>query len=155
MPIFFLVFLSIPLIEAALFVVIGGEIGLLWTLATIFITAVIGAFALRAQGFSVLRRMQGMTSLEETPALMMEGGLLLSAGLLLITPGFLTDALGLALLLPPVRSVIARAIIRQGVVVFNNAQAGQRAAQSDASQRRAPHFRPRGRRPFWRRPRRR
>lgn len=104
-----LIFIAIPLVEIALLIKIGQVIGFWATIALIIATAAIGTWLLHAQGMQTLRRV--MSSMDEgkppiTPVL--EGFLLLVAGLLLLTPGILTDTLGFILLVPPVRVLIVR-----------------------------------------------
>ena len=107
----FLIFVALPIVEIALFVVIGGEIGVLWTVTLVVLAAVIGFGVIRAQGLSALRRLQDSVDRGGDPVgPIADGALKVVAGLLLILPGFLTDALGLLLLLPPVR----RALIGHG-----------------------------------------
>jgi UPF0716 protein FxsA len=112
MPIALLVliaFITVPLLEIAIFIKVGGVIGLGWTLALIIATAMLGTWMLRRQGFQVLRRAQRQLDQGVAPvAEVVEGVCLLIAGLLLLTPGFFTDALGGLLLLPPVRALIMR-----------------------------------------------
>ena len=107
MPLLALAFIAVPLIEVALFVRVGGTIGLWPTLGVILATAVAGAALVRAQGVAVVARLRA--ALDEfgdpvEPAA--HGALILLAGALLLTPGFFTDAVGFALLAPPVRAAI-------------------------------------------------
>ncbi|PLX38188.1 MAG: membrane protein FxsA [Hyphomicrobiales bacterium] len=105
--ILFALFLGIPLMEIAAFVVIGGKIGLGWTLAMVVVTAVIGSALLRMQSFSTIRRIQAEMDAGRLPGEAIgHGVLILVAGLLLLTPGFVTDAIGFALFVPAVRSAI-------------------------------------------------
>ena len=102
-----ILFIAVPLVEVALFIQVGGWIGLWPTLAAIVATAVIGSAVIRHQGFGVAQRARARMAAGEPP--MREGfdGLcLVVAGLLMITPGFFTDAIGGALLLPPVRALV-------------------------------------------------
>lgn len=105
MPLF-LILLTIPLIEIALFVAIGGEIGLWPTLGVVFGTAILGTLAIRTQGKAVMREMKRIDNLAGMSMAFLNGSLIVVAGLLLLTPGFLTDTIGLLFLVPPVRSVI-------------------------------------------------
>ena len=99
--------LIVPIIEIALFILIGGEIGLGWTLAMILVTAIGGTILLRIQGFAVMERIRQETRAGRIPGRELAHGLmLLLAGVLLLTPGFFTDAIGFALFLPPVRDGI-------------------------------------------------
>ena len=98
----------VPLAEIALFIVVGDRIGLWPTLGVIVATAVAGAFLLRHQGLQTLRAAQTTMSRGQAPVRhLAEGLLLFFAGALLLTPGLLTDAVGFALLIPPVRALAA------------------------------------------------
>jgi UPF0716 protein FxsA len=97
-------FVGVPLLEIALFIQIGGWIGLGPTLALIVLTAVVGAWMLRQQGIGVLMRAQRQLAEGVLPVMeVFEGLCLVIAGALLLTPGFFTDALGALLLVPAVR----------------------------------------------------
>jgi len=105
----FLVFVSVPIVEIALFVQVGGAIGLWPTLAIVILTASIGTSLMRAQGLSTLNRLQTSLGNGSNPAdPIAQGAMILVAGVLLLTPGFFTDALGFALLVPPLRRWIIR-----------------------------------------------
>lgn len=107
----FLVFLAVPVIEIVLFIQIGGLIGTWPTVAIVILTALIGATLVRRQGLEVLARLQRELQAGIVPAsALAEGAMLMAAGLLLLTPGFFTDTLGFALLMPPVRRTLAAAI---------------------------------------------
>lgn len=111
--ILFLAFLIVPLIEIATFIQVGGLIGVWPTIATVIITAVLGAWLWRLQGLSTLRSAQEALNRGELPVReISDGAFLLVAGALLLTPGFVTDAVGFALLIPPVRHVLARWFFR-------------------------------------------
>ena len=104
-------FIGVPLLEIAIFIQVGGLIGLGWTLGLIVLTALIGTWMLRRQGFQVLRRAQRQLDEGVAPVVeVFEGLCLLIAGLLLLTPGFFTDSLGALLLLPPVRALLYREV---------------------------------------------
>ncbi|MEM9724603.1 MAG: FxsA family protein [Pseudomonadota bacterium] len=120
----FFALLLIPLAEIALFVVLGGEIGLPATLAVVLLTAVIGTFTLRSQGLQTLQRLRQIRADQEAPIVLIEGLLIAAAGLLLLTPGFLTDAIGFSLLVPPLRRALAkRAAARAVVFAAHNMEA--------------------------------
>lgn len=100
-------FIAMPIAEIAVFIEAGGRFGLWPTVAAVILTAVVGTALLRAQGLAVLRRAQGSLNRGEMPLQeVFDGFCLVSAGLLLLTPGFITDTLGFALLIPPVRAAI-------------------------------------------------
>ncbi len=112
-----LLFIIIPLIELYLIIVVGGAIGALWTVLLVILTAVIGVNLLRVQGLKTLSRAQRTLAHGQVPAMeMIEGIALAIAGLLLITPGFMTDALGFLLLLPSSRQVMVRYIVKRFTV---------------------------------------
>ena len=113
MKIFFLLFLIIPLIEIYLLIEIGGQIGAVMTILLIVLTAVLGAFLIRTQGFSMITKAQMHLEQGEVPAMeMMEGIFLFVAGALLLTPGFFTDAIGFLCLTPSLRKAIIRFFIQ-------------------------------------------
>jgi len=104
MPLLFLIFLIVPLVEIYLLIEIGSVIGAPWTIFFVVFTAVVGAALVRAQGFATFTRFQSNLSNNELPAMeLLEGLFLLVAGALLLTPGFFTDAIGFACLTPPLR----------------------------------------------------
>lgn len=107
----FLIFIAVPIIEITLFIEVGGEIGLGATLAIILTTALIGSVAIRTQGRAMAMALS-RASLAEAPDLMSQGLLLFVAGVFLITPGFLTDALGLSLLVPPIRRRVRDQLVK-------------------------------------------
>lgn len=114
MALFILIlFIAVPIIEIGLFVQVGGAIGLWPTLAIVILTAVLGTALLRHQGLDTLRRVQDSLAQDRLPvAEMFDGLCLLMAGALLLTPGFMTDALGFLLFMPPFRAAAAQAIGR-------------------------------------------
>ncbi len=111
-----LAFIAIPLIEIAVFIEIGGFIGLWWTLAIVVGTALGGTYMLRRQGLSTLRRAQLQMAEGRMPLREVFDGLcLLVAGALLLTPGFVTDLAGALLLIPWVRLFLGR-LVAQHIV---------------------------------------
>ncbi len=119
----FLIFVVLPLAEIATFVQAGEIIGVWPTLGLTVLTALVGAAAMRTQGFGALRRVQEAAELGDDPGpALMDGAMILVGGALLLAPGFLTDFVGFLLLLPPVRALLitraggrlARAATRRG-----------------------------------------
>ncbi len=111
-----LAFIGVPLAEIALFIKIGGRIGLLATLAVVIATGVAGTWLLRAQGLVTLRRAQASLNRDEMPAAeIFDGACLLVAGAFLLTPGFLTDTLGLVLFVPAARRTLRSLFWHYGV----------------------------------------
>ena len=103
----FVAFLLVPLIEIALFIQIGGAIGLGWTLLIVVITAVIGTMLVRAQGIQAMSQVRSSFNQMRDPSeALAHGALILFSGALLLTPGFFTDAVGFALLVPAVRLAV-------------------------------------------------
>lgn len=104
-----LAFIAVPLIEIALFIQVGGLIGLWPTLAVVLVTAVVGTLLVRSQGASVMTDLRRSFNEMQDPAEpLAHGAMILFAGALLLTPGFFTDAVGFALLLPPLRRMAWR-----------------------------------------------
>lgn len=105
----FLLFVGIPIIEIALFIKVGGIIGLWPTLLIVVITAVAGSVLMRRQGLQALARLQENLRTGKDPVTpIAHGAMILVSGILLLTPGFFTDSLGIALLIPPVREWLIR-----------------------------------------------
>ena len=103
----FVAFLLVPLIEIGLFIQIGGLIGLWPTLGIVILTAILGTYLVRSQGIAALNNLRGSFSrLEDPSEPLAHGAMILLAGALLLTPGFFTDAVGFALLAPPIRSAL-------------------------------------------------
>lgn len=104
-----LLFLVIPALEIYVIIEVGGLLGTWATLAVIGVTAIVGASLAKSQGLAVLTRLkESATSGEGTATAIVEGVLILAAGVTLLAPGFITDAIGLALLIPPIRGAIAK-----------------------------------------------
>lgn len=103
----FLLFLIVPLIEIALFIQVGGFIGVWWTLAIVILTAALGTFLVRSQGIAVLAQLRGsFEELRDPTEPLAHGAMVLFSGALLLTPGFFTDAVGFALMVPGIRARI-------------------------------------------------
>ncbi len=99
-----LAFIAVPMIEIALFIQVGGAIGLGWTLAIVLATAILGTMMVRSQGTLVMGRIrQSFSDFSDPSEPLAEGAMILFSGALLLTPGFFTDAVGFALLVPAVR----------------------------------------------------
>jgi len=107
-------FVAVPVAEISLLIKVGGAIGGLNTVIFVIFTAVLGAYLVRQQGFATLQKLQQETNAGRVPALQIaEGVALLFAGAVLLTPGFITDAVGFILLIPfSRRAIIALAAAR-------------------------------------------
>ena len=100
---------AVPLVEIYALVQVGQVVGPLWTVAALLVVSLLGAALLRREGARTWRAFRTATTSGRVPAReVVDGALVLLAGALLLTPGFVTDAVGLLLLLPPVRAVVRR-----------------------------------------------
>lgn len=126
----FLLFVTIPIVEIALFIQVGGWLGLWPTLGIVVLTAMLGTFLVRAQGLMALSQIQSnLRDFRDPTESIAHGAMILASGLLLLTPGFFTDGLGFALLVPPVRLAIFRWIrsrVKVQSFVHGQAQADPR-----------------------------
>ena len=103
----FFLFIFIPIIEIAIFITIGSNIGIINTIGIILITALAGIYLVRKQGIHLLFNAQKNLSQGIMPTKEIKGGIfLLISGLLLITPGFFTDCIGFIMFLKPVQNFI-------------------------------------------------
>lgn len=124
-PVLLLLFLLVPLTEIYFLIVVGGWIGALPTIALVVLTALIGATLARHQGLVTLQRVQASMARGELPAIeMLEGALLLVGGLLLLTPGFFTDAAGFVCLFPWTRRALALWGLKRMTTVMPPARGG-------------------------------
>ena len=113
-----LLFFTVPLVEIYVLIEVGGVIGAPATIALVVLTAVIGAGLIRAQGLATMGRVREELERGELPAVgIIEAALLLVAGALLLTPGFVTDTLGFLILVPPLRRRAVEAFIARRVVI--------------------------------------
>ena len=100
-------FIAVPIIEIALFIQIGGFLGLFPTLAVVVLTAIAGTYLVRAQGLSVLSQLQSrFREMNDPSEPLAHGAMILFSGALLLTPGFFTDFIGFLLLIPNVRATV-------------------------------------------------
>ncbi|MDJ0741194.1 MAG: FxsA family protein [Gammaproteobacteria bacterium] len=136
--IFLTIFVGAPLIELYLLIEVGGVIGALPTILLSLFTAALGGWLVRMQGFSVLFRAQSQMANKEVPALeLMEGAMLLLVGLALLLPGFITDAVGFLLLIPPLRRALivhwlkSRGTLRPGEVHVHTETRSERIIEGD------------------------
>jgi UPF0716 protein FxsA len=108
-----LLFLVVPLVELAVIIQVGQWLGVADTIALLILMSAAGAWLAKREGMAVLRRIQQQLERQRMPgAELLDAGLILLAGALLLTPGFLSDVLGLFLLLPPVRVAVRRGLRR-------------------------------------------
>ena len=109
-----LLFIVIPIAELAILIQVGQLIGVWWTIALLIADAVLGAMLARSQGRAVWRRFNTALQAGRPPAReVLDGTLVLFGGALLLAPGFLTDILGIVLLLPPTRALVRAVLVRR------------------------------------------
>jgi len=103
----FALFVAVPLIEIALFIQVGGAIGLWPTLGIVVVTAILGTWLVRTQGLMAMGRLRdSFSELRDPTEPLAHGAMILFSGALLLTPGFFTDAIGFSLLIPGVRTAV-------------------------------------------------
>lgn len=113
----FLLFVILPIAEIMLLINVSASIGGWNTFFVVIVTAFFGAYFVRQQGFALIQQMQAKMGAGQAPSTeMAEGLLLLVAGVLLITPGFITDVLGFLFTLPFSRGPIASFVMQRVVV---------------------------------------
>ena len=119
-----LVFIAMPIVEMWLLITVGREIGAWQTIGLVLLTAAVGFSLLRQQGFAMLFRVRQKIDAGELPAVeMVEAIILAVCGVLLVTPGFVTDVVGFAGLMPSLR----RAVVSKMVSKVNVASYGEEA----------------------------
>lgn len=102
-----LLLLVVPVVELVVVVQVAQEVGVLETIALLIAVSIVGAWLLKHQGLATWRSLQATTARGEMPTKeVADGALILFGGALLLTPGFVTDAVGLLLLIPPTRAVV-------------------------------------------------
>ena len=138
-PVIFLLFVAVPIIEIAVFIKVGGLIGVIPTLALVIAVAIFGTWLLRQQGLQTFNKAQAAMNRGEMPVgEMLDGFFLVLAALLMVTPGLLTDAIGFALLVPQVRralGVIARRWVMARTVRANFYQSDPQDRRADGPPR--------------------
>jgi UPF0716 protein FxsA len=109
-----LVFIVVPLVELYVIVQVGQAIGVLETLALLVVVSIVGAWLARHEGFVVIQRVRERLERGQVPGKeMVDGMLVLTGGVLLLAPGFITDVLGILLLFPPTRAAVRAVVMRR------------------------------------------
>ena len=109
-----LLFLVVPLAELYVIIQVGQSFGALNTIGLLIVISLVGGWLVKREGMGVWRRFQRQVGSGTVPGKeIADGVMILFAGALLMTPGFLTDVLGISLLLPPVRAVIRGVLMKQ------------------------------------------
>ncbi len=123
-----LLFIAVPLVELYVIVETARSIGTLETIGLLIVVSVVGAWMVKAQGLAVLWRVRSKLAEGQMPGReLVDGALVLFAGALMLTPGFVTDAVGLLLLFPPTRMAIRPFVVRRfrhRVTIFGPGEPG-------------------------------
>jgi UPF0716 protein FxsA len=116
LPLLVLLFIVVPIAELFVIIQVGEAIGVLPTIALLILDSVLGSILMRSQGRAAWRRFNAAVAEGRIPHReVLDGALVIFGGALLLTPGFLSDILGVLLLLPPTRA-LARAIVARRVL---------------------------------------
>ncbi len=119
-------FIFVPLAEVGVFIQVGGLLGIWPTLALCLLTAAIGTLCIRHQGFKLITRARAQLDAGEAPVFEVVSGVcLVIAGVLLLVPGFVTDAVGFLLLLPPARRLFYDRFLAPRMAIIAEAQAAR------------------------------
>jgi UPF0716 protein FxsA len=114
LPILILLFVIVPIAELYVIVQVAQGIGTLETIGLLLVVSVVGGWLVKYEGLGVLVRIRRQLASAQMPTgELVDGALILFAGALMLTPGFITDGVGLLLLLPPSRMVVRRFLIRR------------------------------------------
>ena len=109
-----LLFIVVPIAELAVLIQVGQVIGVWWTIGLLVLDSILGSLLMRSQGRATWRRFNDTTRAGRVPAReVLDGALVIFGGALLLTPGFITDILGLVLLIPPTRALIRHILARR------------------------------------------
>src|SRR4029450_5173538 len=125
LPILLLLFIVVPIAELALLIQVGQQIGVWWTIALLIADAILGAWLLRPQSRAAWARFNEALAGGRVPHReVVDGVLIIFGGVLLLTPGFITDIFGLLFLFPPTRVVLRRLLVRRGALRLVGAMPG-------------------------------
>jgi UPF0716 protein FxsA len=114
MAILVLLFLVLPIVELYVIIRVGQEIGALYTIALLLVISIVGGWLAKREGLGVWRRINQQVNTGKVPgAELVDAFLILFAGALLLTPGFVTDVLAIVLLIPPSRAIVRRTLRRR------------------------------------------
>ncbi|MDP2559573.1 FxsA family protein [Psychrobium sp. 1_MG-2023] len=113
----FLIFVIVPIIEISILIQVGEQLGVMTTIALVILTAAVGASLVRSQGLQTLMSAQQKIQQGQQPGQeVIEGVMLAIAGVLLVTPGFVTDIFGLLVLTPVTRKLFANYLLSKMIV---------------------------------------
>jgi UPF0716 protein FxsA len=125
-----ILFIAVPIAELAVIIQVGEAIGVWWTIALLIVDSVLGAMLMRSQGRLAWRRFTEAVQGGRVPAReVADGVLVIFGGALLLTPGFLSDIVGILFLLPPTRALIRRLFLREAMRRITVSVTGARVPQ--------------------------
>ena len=138
-----LIFIVLPIAELYVIIQVGGAIGVLPTIALLILDSFLGAALLRSQGRAAWRRFNEALAAGRVPAReVFDGTMIIIGGAFLLTPGFITDAVGLLLLIPPTRAIfrgmVARLASRRAAFTLRTVRWGYGAARGRSQEEGAP-----------------
>ncbi len=108
-----ILFLIVPVTELYILIEVGKKIGSLTTIGVIILTGTIGAYLVKSQGFMILRKIQNDLNEGIMPGdSLIQGAIILAGGILLLTPGFVTDILGFIFLMPVSRNIVKKYLLK-------------------------------------------
>ena len=114
LPLLVVLFITVPILELFVILQIGDLIGVWWTVLLLIADSILGSVLMRSQGRAAWRRFNETLQAGRPPAReVLDGVLIVFGGALLLTPGFVTDVVGLTFLLPPTRAVLRRLLVRR------------------------------------------
>jgi UPF0716 protein FxsA len=114
LPLLVVIFVAVPIIELFVILQVGQAIGVLPTIALLVVDSILGSLLMRSQGRAAWARFNAALAARRVPAReVVDGVLIVFGGALLLTPGFVTDVLGLSLLLPPTRALLRGVVVRR------------------------------------------
>lgn len=114
LPLLVVLFVVVPIVELAVIIQVGQALGVVETLLLMVVVSVVGAWLVKREGIGVWRRAQRQLDTGVMPGReLVDGVLIMVAGALLLLPGFVSDCLGILLLLPPVRALVRGLVIRR------------------------------------------
>ena len=135
LPVLFVLFIGVPILEIYVIIQVGEAIGALPTIGLLILDSIIGTWLMRSQGRLVWRRFTAALEEGRPPAReVLDGALVIIGGALQLAPGFVTDGLGFFLVIPPTRAIVRRAVVRRvtrhGAVRVGMWAAGRRPART-------------------------
>ncbi|HVL26978.1 MAG TPA: FxsA family protein [Acidimicrobiales bacterium] len=114
LPVLVVLFIVVPILELAVIIQVGQSIGVLNTIGLLLLVSLVGSWLVKREGLGVWRRFRQQMESGRVPGReVADGAMIMLAGALLISPGFITDCVGVLLLLPPVRAAVRAGLLRK------------------------------------------